>query len=40
MLHAKKLEFEHPITKQKLELEAKLPEYFQEVLDKLDIMEG
>jgi len=36
MLHAKKLEFIHPITGKKLSLEAKLPEYFEEVLQKLD----
>lgn len=40
MLHAKKLEFKHPMTKQQLELEAKLPKYFKEILDKLDNMEG
>ena len=32
MLHAKKLVFEHPITKNKMEIEAKLPEYFEIVL--------
>jgi len=36
MLHAKKLEFIHPTTSKKLSLEAKLPEYFEEVLQKLD----
>ena len=35
MLHAKKLEFVHPSTSEKMELEAKLPEYFNEVLSKL-----
>jgi len=35
MLHAKKLEFLHPITDKKMELEAELPEYFKEVLQKL-----
>ena len=35
MLHAKILEFKHPITGQKLRLEAPLPEYFNEVLNKL-----
>ncbi len=36
MLHAKSLEFEHPITGEKLKLEAPLPEYFQNVLNKLE----
>ena len=31
-LHSKKLEFIHPVTKKKLVLEAKLPEYFEKVL--------
>lgn len=35
MLHAKKLEFSHPITKKKMELEAPLPEYFENVLKNL-----
>ena len=35
-LHAKSLEFEHPITKQKMKLEAPLPEYFEEIIKKLD----
>ena len=35
-LHAKRLEFEHPKTGEKLVLEAKLPEYFQELLDGLE----
>lgn len=35
MLHSFRLEFEHPITKEKMKLEAKLPEYFEEVLTKL-----
>jgi len=35
MLHSEKLEFEHPITKKQMKLEAKLPEYFEEVLDNL-----
>lgn len=35
MLHAKKLLFKHPITKEELNLEAPLPEYFKEVLNKL-----
>lgn len=36
MLHAKSLDFEHPITKQPMHLEAPLPEYFEEVLEQLD----
>ena len=36
MLHAKSLEFKHPVTGQVLKLEAPLPEYFEEVLDKLE----
>lgn len=35
MLHAKNLLFKHPITKEELNLEAPLPEYFKEVLNKL-----
>ncbi len=33
MLHAKKLKFKHPITNATIELEAPLPEYFQEVIN-------
>lgn len=36
MLHSKELEFKHPITGEKIHLEAKLPEYFEEVIKKLD----
>ena len=35
-LHAKSLEFKHPITEKEMKLEAPLPEYFEEVLQKLD----
>lgn len=35
-LHSKVLKFTHPITHKKMEFESKLPEYFQEFLDKLD----
>lgn len=35
MLHAKNLVFKHPITNKELNLEAPLPEYFEEVLNKL-----
>ena len=36
MLHAKKLEFKHPITGKQMVLEAPLPKYFQEILNELD----
>ena len=36
MLHSKRIKFKHPKTEKDLELEAKLPEYFQEILDKLE----
>ena len=36
MLHAARLEFIHPSTKQKVEFEAPLPEYFKRVLEELD----
>ncbi len=36
MLHAKYLEFKHPITGENLKLEAPLPQYFENVLKKLD----
>ena len=36
MLHAKYLEFKHPITGETLKLEAQLPQYFENVLKKLD----
>lgn len=35
MLHAKSLEFKHPITGKIMKLEAPLPDYFEEVLSKL-----
>lgn len=34
MLHAKSLEFCHPVTGEKIHLEADLPDYFKEVLDR------
>ena len=37
MLHAKSLEFKHPITEKIMKLEAELPEYFKDVLDRLEI---
>lgn len=36
MLHAKSLEFKHPTTGETLKLEAPLPQYFEEVLRKLE----
>lgn len=38
MLHAEKLEFVHPTTKQKVTFEAPLPNYFEDVLNKLEKM--
>ena len=35
MLHAKSLEFKHPTTGKIMHLEAELPEYFEEILEKL-----
>ena len=36
MLHSKKIRFKHPKTEKTMELEAKLPEYFQNILEKLN----
>ena len=36
MLHAKSLDFKQPITGEPIHVEAELPNYFQEVLEKLD----
>ena len=36
MLHAKSLEFKHPITGKIMKLEAPLPEYFEKVLKELE----
>lgn len=35
-LHAKELEFKHPITRKEMKLEAELPQYFNEILQKID----
>lgn len=35
-LHAKSLDFKHPITGEKMHLEAKLPQYFEDVINKLE----
>ena len=36
MLHAKKIKFQHPKQEKQMELEANLPKYFQEIIDKLE----
>ena len=36
MLHARSLDFKHPITGKQMQLEAELPQYFKDVLKKLD----
>lgn len=35
-LHAKKLEFTHPITKKEMSLEANIPEYFEKIIKELE----
>ena len=35
-LHAKQLEFKHPITEKEMKLEAELPEYFEKILQQLE----
>ena len=40
MLHAKSLDFRHPITGKQMHLEAKLPEYFEKVLEQLTKGDG
>ena len=36
MLHAKSIEFRHPTTHEVMRVEAPLPEYFEEVINKLN----
>ena len=36
MLHAYSLDFTHPVTKEKMHLEAELPEYFKDVINRLE----
>lgn len=36
MLHAKSLDFKHPVTNEKMHLEAELPEYFREIINNLE----
>ena len=40
MLHAKSLDFKHPITGKQMHLEAELPEYFEKVLEQLTKGDG
>ena len=39
MLHSSKIVFTHPSTGEKMELEAKLPKYFEEIIQKLNTTE-
>ena len=39
MLHARSLDFKHPITGKQMQLEAELPQYYKDVLKKLDSRE-
>ncbi len=36
MLHARSIEFVHPTTKEKMKIEAPIPEYFENILNQLD----
>ena len=36
MLHAKELEFVHPTSKETVQFEAPLPEYFERIIEKLE----
>lgn len=40
MLHARSLDFKHPVTGKEMHLEAELPQYFRDVLDRLDAEVG
>ena len=40
MLHAAKLEFIHPTTKEKMVFEAPLPKYFKDILEELEKLEN
>jgi len=35
MLHAYRLKFKHPVTQKQMELEAQLPEYFENIIKEL-----
>ncbi len=37
MLHAKSIEFIHPVTDEKLKIEAPLPEYFKKIIEELEL---
>ena len=39
MLHAQKIKFQHPTNKKEVEYTAELPEYFKEIIEKLDKLE-
>jgi len=39
MLHAQKIEFDHPTTKERMKVEAPLPKYFEEIIEKLEEIE-
>ncbi len=36
MLHSRRIEFTHPTTQERMVIEAPLPKYFQEIIEKLD----
>lgn len=40
MLHARSLDFKHPISGENIHLEAEIPEYFRDILNKLDTRMG
>ena len=40
MLHAKSLDFKHPITGKQMHLEAELPQYFKSILEGEEIGRG
>ena len=39
MLHAQKIKFQHPTTREEVEYKAELPNYFKEIIEKLDKLE-
>ena len=40
MLHAKIIEFKHPITGENMKIEAPLPKYFEDIIEKLENKKG
>ena len=36
MLHAKQIEFKHPTTGEQMKIEAPVPDYFNEIIEKLN----